>query len=497
MNRCLLAFLLLLLWFNGYGQYFPAEGSHLHYRIIAFRVPVKVGICTIEIAKGNINNLDSFEKNIVKVTQKLNSGMVIAEVPDWGAAYTWRLVTGKKPLEGLHHFSTLNLPFTDVAKYRLKVSQPATQYSDAFVFCDANRVLYDMKGNAVWVLPDMEGIVSATTVIRDLKLSPAGTITFMTMTMAYEIDFSGKILWRAPNTGAVSGEKTEHYHHEFTRLSNGHYMTLGHEMLSCTWQKTGINDSALTISRVNGLPQPTNGGSHFSMPFGTVLEYNASGQLIWSWKYFNYFIKTQQYSAIKDRRELDSHENAFYFDEKAGYVYLSFKNANQVLKISYPQGQVTQVYNGLEAATITGLFCQQHACKKSAKGYVYLFNNNFCNPDSLPTVIKLKEPVTQKDKIKKIWEYKCPISAENFVHPAATTGGNVCEMPGDALFVSLCSPYGNMFIVNANKQKLWNADLEKWDIEKARWIPQEQYRASIITDRKKLEQLVRSAAKAQ
>ncbi len=497
MGRILVSFLLFLLPLQLLGQVAPAEGALLNYRIIPFQQATgQKPHDKLEIAKGYFTNADSFKHNVI-ITVPVSAGKQMAEVPLWGTHYTWRRINNGEP-GVLHHFSTLQLPFTDSSAYRLKVLQPTAKFTDALVFCDATRALYTMQGRVVWVLPDIEGIVAANTVIRDLKLSPAGTITFMTMTMAYEIDYNGKILWRAPNTGEVSGEKIEHYHHEFTRLTNGHYMTLGHEMRICEWQQNTINDSTLVFTDMTLSPAATpSARKSFSMPFGTVLEYNKEGQLVWSWKYFSYFSTTQRSKNIKDIRQVDSHENAFYFDEKAGYVYVSYKNANQLLKIKYPKGDVIAVYDGAGAGTKDGLFCQQHACKKSANGNLYLFNNNFCNPDALPAVIKLKELPGQKNNIKKVWEYRCPADAGKFVKPNATMGGNVVELPGGELFVSLCSPYSNLFIVNSNKQKLWSADLEKWDAAKGKWMPQEQYRASIISDRKKLEQLVWNAATAR
>ncbi len=38
-------------------------------------------------------------------------------------------------------------------------------------------------------------------------------------------------------SGAVSGDTEEHFHHEFTRLHNGHYMVLGNEYVQPLLQK--------------------------------------------------------------------------------------------------------------------------------------------------------------------------------------------------------------------------------------------------------------------
>jgi hypothetical protein len=219
MLRIVIRILLFFIPYHLAAQIFPKEESHLNYRIIGFSFPTeKRGAnCNLEIAQGNFSDISSFKKNIIKSVACEND-RIIAEVPFWGCDYTWRIInSGRVALKKneLHHFNTLMNANIDTAQNRLRIVKQAEQYKDAYVFIDDSHAMYDMNGNSVWFLPDVDHKVAATTSIRDMKLTPQGTITFTIENGGiYEINYDGAILWKGPNTGEVSGDNTEHYHHE-------------------------------------------------------------------------------------------------------------------------------------------------------------------------------------------------------------------------------------------------------------------------------------------
>ncbi len=118
-----------------------------------------------------------------------------------------------------------------------------------------------------------------------------------------------------------------------------------------------------------------------------------------------------------------------------------------------------------------------------------MFNNNGCDPVGLPKVKKFEEPVNRYDKLKKIWEFNCSVEPE-YDKTRFISGGNVIELTDESLFVCMGSSYSKVFIVNPAKKILWSALPEKWNIDQKKWLPISQYRASIIYDRKILEDLV-------
>jgi hypothetical protein len=258
-------------------------------------------------------------------------------------------------------------------------------------------------------------------------------------------------------------------------------------------------------------------------PFGTIIEYDESGKVVWSWKSSAYFMSSDLVNYMPEGkvRVIDVHENSFWFDEQDSVIYVSFRNISRILKIKYPEGNVINCYGekfkpGV-APSGKRLFCDQHACRASRHGYLYLYNNNACNDEkAMPTVLLLKESPDARDSLIKLWEYECNMDGIHLNPSIAkarskriemlangknaeqwkktllhyTSGGNVIELPGDELFVCMNTQYSKLFIINRNKKILWSATPERYNPGDKQWyIIPNLYRANIIT-RKQLEQLV-------
>ncbi len=377
--RVILPLLLLLSSFVQ-SQVFPKEGSSLNYRIVGFSFPAKsVYSYILQIALGNYNDEAVFEKNI---SQSLSAkeNRVLVELPSFKQQYTWRVVTSENNsfVKGeLHHFSTGYIPDVDSNVARLRILSHAEKYKDAYVFLDFSKVLYDMEGHPVWFLPHSANLRFDDKAVRDLKLTQFGTITFVSGGKdAYEINYDGEILWKAPNNGAVSGDTTEHYNHEFTRLSNGHYMIAGTQY---TWLDQpgpggapvpptvpGTTPTSGPVKNPPGanvpqpnppMPNPGPGGQAPAttgdpskmrhrmnpiLPMGTIMEYDEKGNLVWSWKSTSYFRGSDvlNYMGKNNRPISDIHQNSFFFDEKEKVIYASYRNISRLLKIKYPEGTV-------------------------------------------------------------------------------------------------------------------------------------------------------------
>jgi hypothetical protein len=337
-----------------------------------------------------------------------------------------------------------------------------------------------MKGHPVWFLPLKE--TGTTALPDDIESTPQNTITVMLGQNVhanediYELTYSGDVLWKGPNNGSVSGDSIEHYHHDFTRLTNGHYMTLASEYKP--WRKQEFAGDTL-LQKV---------------PFGTLIEYDEHGNLVWAWKSFDYF-KTSDfvnYSA-SSLDYADPHDNAFYFDEKENAIYISYKFISRIVKIKYPEGTILNVYgktfpaNGEEIAE---QFCGQHSCRRSKDGYLYMFNNNAADTTGKPRITMLREPASAKEAPVKVWEYQYEGTSDRKMK--AAMGGSVMELPSGSMFVAMCRPYSDVFIVNRNKEITWSAILERWNPVEKKWMmfPRPQYRASMVTSRKELEQMI-------
>ena len=530
MNRIFIVLCLIVVAPIGLlAQVLPKEGAKLHYRIIAFSVEPakKPGNYQLEIAKGHYESEDSFRQHIV-VTRTSTKNEIIADAPLFGQDYTWRMISPGSQEQNasgkFHHFSILSYPEADTSIIRVRVINEATKYKDAYVFLDGNNGLYDMQGNLVWHVPSLGGRFKPNSQVNDLKMTARGTITFLLNNEAFEINYEGDILWKTPNNGTVSGDTAEHYHHEFTRLSNGHYMVLGSESLYWKPELPPGYGHAETSPLGNKMMNDTMVKKNH---FGTVIEYDENKNVVWSWKSSEYFVPSdiKYFNPKLKRQVIDVHENSFFFDEKNNNVYVSFKNISRIVKVKYPEGKVINAY-GEEyklniAPTGNGRYCNQHSCKYSDEGYLYLYNNNGCDTsDAMPTVIMMQEPGPGKNNLKTVWEYVCTDEgiAENPLynrkalqqkvrenHPEfkgelkrmarPTSGGSVTELPDHNLFVSMSSEYGKVFIVTRDKKVLWSIVAERWNKTENRWLIVLQYRASFVPDRKALEQMVSNGKK--
>lgn len=497
------------------SQIFPTEGSKLNYRLVGFSFPqMKGGKYTLEIAAGYYSNTDSFNRNIIKPID-CNTNKIIAEIPAFGNVYTWRVVpAGKHSVKStLHHFSTLASPKTDTAISRLRIISKAKKYKDAYVFIDRMQAMYDMEGKPVWFLPDTSYLVNKISNAIDMKLSPEKTITFIMNDKIKEVNYRGTVLWIGPNTGEVSGDTSEYYHHEFTRLMNGHYMVMGNEEVA--WP---LPDYKPDSNMETDILRDSNNVYRQKLKFGTIIEYDEKGRVVWAWKSSGYFKHSDvyKYKTEKGRFQvMDVHENSFFFDERSRVIYVSCRDINQVLKVKYPDGKVTAVYgnryNADNTVTENVLFSGQHSVKISGDGNLYLFNNNVV-PTERPKLMVMQEPYEPGGDLKTMWEYVCTPDGmtdherayyenqkerirmkdqnNNRKKVHFTSGGNVMELPDQSIFASMNGPSSKVFIVTKDKEIIWSAIPEQKDANDTLWEAAPIYRASIIADKKDLEELI-------
>ena len=525
MRSFFLIFVCSIISFQSRSQILPKEGSSLNYRLIGFSYSAvgKASGYTLEIARGNYTIDDSFKKNIIKsISDKKNK--IIAEVPSFGVQYTWRMIcsSASAVTKGeLHHFSTANTAEVDTHFVRLRILHGDMKYKDGYVFLDGNRAIYDMEGNPVWFLPNSDRFngpqYTLVPVIGndgrqtnklfipayDMKLTSQGTITFIFYETAYEINYNGDILWTAPAYDKVDKSR-DPYHHEFTRLTNGRYLALknGYEDVYATWVHNSAADSSLSIVQAGEVKKDDKNVFNRKTEFANIKEYDSEGHVVWSWRSSKYFVDQDKGKDLaycwrtNDPDHQEVHANSMFFNEKDSIIYIGFRNISRVIKLQYPSGKILSVYGDDHSTESAGsakkLFCYQHSCRRSKKGYLYLFNNNLCNQGQMPEVEILKEPISGKGNLNIVWQYVCAESEEKGKKTMEqfTQGGNVIELADGSMFVNMGSDYSKLFIVGHNKKEFWSALPERWDATKNEWTNILQYRASIVLSRKEIESLI-------
>jgi len=480
------------------AQVKPANGSTLNYRIIGFQVPQKKEAATylLRVAKDSIPDADQLERRYF-IEQKSNSNRFIETVPDFNTIYTWQVVYKDKSGKeigntGLNYFHTGYIKYVDTAFYKMQVLKNKIKADDIYILLDNSAVMYDLNGKPVWYLPDIATLDTGMHVMRDLKPTADGTFTALFENGIYEFDYYGRVLWAGPQNGVKQIESAQTYHHEFTKLSNGHYMVAGNELVENELPKElRVVDSGDVVMR--------DGKIFRKSVCGNILEYDNTGKIVWSWRSSPFFPSVSIMSPGNRMANIGTHMNSFYFDEKDSVIYVGFRNISTIAKIEYPSGYLKDVYHGKKTVQdmrtdgrerernpqretiITDtdedrVFSNQHACRVENKK-MYIYNNNTIrNPNFVSYAEIYVEPDTVGKELRKVWSYPCNI--DTFTNPGSPTGGSIYPISDTEMLVCMGGA-GRIFIVNLNKDLLWNAiPLFKRMDDKIKPLP--QYRASYL-----------------
>jgi Arylsulfotransferase (ASST) len=488
---------------TAYGQVknspsvFPSEGRVLNYRIVGFSFPsvANADNYIIRVATDSCSSDTAFDRQ-ASLSFVGYSNRLVEELPDWGAHYTWRVEARNKTTtlskSPLYHFATLMVPNVHTNYARLIVTKPAEKYADAYVFIDTGRTLYDMKGNAVWYLPDLDHFRMDTRRVRDIKMTPEGTITFLfafgTKGRAYEVDYDANVLWRSQGF----------YDHQLTKLANGHYMVSAGDVENLEWRIFSPRDSGVYLTSYRDTTRKYTTKKYTKGAFGQLLELDEHGKVVWQWREADYWqnrdLRTHiEVDAFSHNDTIDEHQNAFSFDEAHHVIYVSYRNSSVILKVSYPSGEVISVLDGGAVSNKrgdkAGAFCWQHACSGTSDGHVSMLNNNRCHASEPPQVLLIDSKPRPGGGVRTLWSYDCPVTKPKGSEPK---GGNVIALPDHSVFVSLCAPYNDLFIVNRDDNRLlWQAQYQRYDAQIGRAIPTTvNYRASLVENRAALEKMI-------
>jgi len=484
--------LLLLVPLFTTAQVWPQENDTIHYRMVGFIFPTnaKASYYKLEIARGINNNNTYFNKNIIQKSTTQENRQ-IQTVPAFGQSYTWRITylnhkkkaTGQSPL---YHFTTGAVNLADTSRYRLKILANEMPGKDLWILSDGNKCMYNLDGEPIWYLPPIPGVINADDNIRDLKITNHNTITFLSGNGCFEIDYDANILWQTPPAQKTAADGSAFFHHEFTRLSNGHYMVAGKEY---TEQQLPPWADTTSIKADNDIFY-RNGNYYKKIIGGTLLEYDSNSKIVWQLPLHSYFSTADYFSKQLPSGKYisETHFNSFCFDEKNHIIYLSFRNADRVLKISYPEGKLLCSYNGTATSgkQQQTTFRAQHCVRANETGNISLLNNGSKKGKTgVSSVVIFKEDTAAPGNIALQWEFPCDI--DTLAAPNAEAGGSVYRIDGNKLLVAMGTA-ARIFIVSREKNILWNAvgQVKRNDI----WVPQAQYRASPVQSFAQLEKLI-------
>lgn len=475
----------------GYSQEHPVNKSGLHYRVVNFSVPEKENITDyqFEISEFTISDKGALQYELI-FNDKAPQNHQIKTFATFGKNYSWKVkyYIGEKLIETSqeYFFSILNSKCTDTAQYRTRVLKNEVTNKDLLFFEDGLGALCNTNGEVLWYIPDIEGFRDHSYSLRDIKLTHDHTITFLVKDKneAYEMDYDGNILWKGPNDGRVSGDTTETYHHQLTKLTNGHYMVLGIKEIE---RKMPHIDNP---SLYDGDDNITKRGNDFYRKIitSTIIEYDKENNIIWSWKAADHLTDADLFTrkTTSGKIRSNTHMNCFWLDATNNYLYVGYRDINRIMKISYPSGNVVTQYGEDFVTDKTiyspGLFFGHHNNSINSNGDILLFNNNIVQRNHTDSPLIASSSIVILEESKKTpeltlkWEFDCDFDSLSYDQSAA--GGSVYELSDKNMLVSMGS-VSRCFIVTPEKKIIWDALIEsKTDQDK--WMPVSNYRISPI-----------------
>lgn len=439
------------------SPYKPEPGSVLNHTQIMFEYPEVANTSKYKVVVTELTFLtgkpDTIRKIVVQqtdaTTATLVKGLKFSRLYEW--YYKATDAAGKELFRSPKKmFSIVNSSYADKSKNRVTIKK-TYENAPGLVTLDFMHCITDRAGNVVWALPDVANTLSESHLIRDIRVSPQGTITFLSQQNIFELNVDGKILWKGPEVGKPGAEN---YHHDFRRLPSGNYMVLGNETM--VRRNPATNDTA-------------------SVRYGTIVEYGFYGKPVWEWSSKKYFTDQDFFNARDESGKTGGglHLNAFSVDAKGEFIYAGFRNMNCILKIEKKTGAVVADYRGP--------FWHQHDANVLPNGSIALFNNDSVADPAITSsamIISPNPPEAEVATLPVTWKFDCKNIPGSDGKSAKM--GSVDLLPNGNYLINT----GNIAsVVEVAKDKtiLWDARPESWSKERQQWTPGKQYRAHYVS----------------
>lgn len=466
MQRKRIFFSLLLFIFVkiSFAQFFPSNNAVLNYTQIAFHYPEIQGAVSYSI---QVEESELLKTNLDKFFANDNSTICVIKDFNFGKKYKWKVTAYNKDNVVIkesdwQYFSIATSPLIDSAIFKINViKNQKSKINDGIIWYDNLKFAADRNGKPVWFFFNMPEKEKPDASIRDLKLTNSGSVTFIGNAGVYDCDLQGNLIWTAPDDGKVSGTKTEGYHHDFQKLSNGNYMVLGK---SFTKEKSiDISDSTI-----------------YDIEHGTIIEYDSAGNLVWFWDSKNYLSKEDIFKKTENPKVYftTSHINAFSVDQKNEFVYAGFRDLHRVVKIEKKSKKVVSSFGKKisdNGAIYEMPFQSQHSATILKNGNIAVLNNdNVRTKDVVSSLVVFSQPLKNK-KPKLLVDLK--LNFDTLTDGKSAKTGNVVELPNGNLLV--CEGAINrVFETDYNKNILWDAFILQYTPQDKQWKPNMQYRTA-------------------
>lgn len=441
-----------------YSQQNPPQGDTLNYTNILFSFPQQNHAENYLI---EISEAPTFSQKTLVETD-INAHLVSSF--NFGKNYFWHYAAIDAKGNSLGWSDTFSFvigsnPYTNNEFFRYQgKKKDRSKAKPGVLFMDYGRVAVNRAGKVIWYLLDYP-FLQGNELVRDIKLTPEGTITGLIDSVACEMDLNGTILWRAPDNGMLNGEKSENYHHDLKKLPSGNYMVLGTDMVSRIIP--GTSDS-------------------IEVGFGTVIEYDVFGNIVWSWNSNTYFTDKDLFSKRRRDGSYDvmTHMNAFSTDGK--HVVVGFRDLSRIVVIDKNTAKVTESYGakGLysEPHSGIGLFRRQHDATVLRDGNYAVVNNDSIMDPSVVSSLVIFSPISKTNPVsKKVFEFK--FDFDTLTNGKTPKMGNLQELDNGNILINM-GGLNRCIEITRSGEVVWDMFMEKYDSLHKRWTPFPQYRVS-------------------
>lgn len=441
------------------AQLHPENGAHIRYTSVCFEFPW-------------VENALSYELHLTEtqtkrtVTCNFLSNKYVVNDLHMGNTYSWYVTARNSRKEVIHQTAVLTFTIDDRdqredIRFKEVTNNEAKRGNELLVY-DYAGIVMNRDLELLWHLPDFP-FMRANSGLRDLKLTDDGTFLAIIDSNAYEFDPDGKIIWKAPNNGFVSGGKTEDYHHDFQKLTNGHYMILGNERIRHRFP--GQKDSTTYES-------------------GTIIEYDSAGKVVWQWHAKDFFTEAM---LMRRKREDGSPDPATHlnaFNVAGNFIYAGFRDAGWIVKIDKKTGKVIELYGGNRSGFTNhygiGLFRFQHDSHvlQDRQTMAVINNDSIRDPNVVSSLVvfSLGKNGTQKgDEL-----FRFPFRYDSLSNGKSTKLGNVHQLASGNYFINM-GAINRAIEVTPSGEIVWDVFIEKLDTFKNVWRFFPQYRISTAT----------------
>ena len=432
------------------GQISPKDGAKLNYNQIYFESPsLKNAVeYKFHIAYDTLDNKEDFSTFLIK-NQVTKTPSIRVDGLKFGKKYKWFIESILKNKEiiksDIHYFSLYECPYSDTTKYKFKQHYSTkTGIDEGIIWLDQAHCAINRNLEVVWFLAPINEDFKENKQVRDFRIYKDGTISFISEGEAYHITKDLDIIWKAPNTGKISSEKKENYHHSFEKLSNGNYIVLGNQYIEL--EKTDAKDT-----------------SDRRVEFTTIIEYNKDKEVVWSWKLLEKF--TLDLLANPETNYIyNTHCNSLSMTKDGLKILLGFRDISRIIEIDKKTGNIIRSFgkklNKMDTLVFeTDLFMFPHDAKYIDNETISVLNNNDIKNKKISSLVYLKLPNKEVKTMSSIWDFR--FDYDEYTNGKSSKMGNHVVLPNKNLLINEGSINRIVEINPLKKIPLWDLQITK------------------------------------